>query len=340
MSEEEFLKGRQLITHLELIQYKFFNGRQEWTTIEYKDLKLYIAFIMYGSPSVEDDDDNLEEPDDIFNHYETEEKRYILDVYKTVVDNIVKSKKPIEVGITFTHSTCKKKCEVCWNFPANNIHQWYLFRIKTVDGAAYIDLNNKRTYANWTDYLENNNLPKGIMFYPPSGYYEESKCLEHTLTPASKIISKTLKKIDTVGNVVNVVSNVCMAGGIAFPIFAPLLIPSTIISIISNTFTVTRSVEKIVDLKKHNEKWLGTEHLTNLTISLLSTVTTIGSGIKLMSGLKSSKMLFSRLGSATIKTFTTINSGICILECTLEVMRLSMKIKNKKKLTIKDFMFL
>ncbi|VVC37619.1 Domain of unknown function DUF4781 [Cinara cedri] len=181
------------------------------------------------------------------------------------------------------------------------------------------------------------------MFYPPSGYYEESKCLEHTLTPASDIIWKTIKKIEIAGNVVNVVSNVCMAGGIIFPKFAPLLVPSAIIGITANMITVTRSVEKIVDLKMHKESLtssLGCQYLLDLVISLLSTANTIGNGVKVVSELKISKMLFSRMGNTTIKTLSTINSGVCVLDSSVEAMSLSMQIKNRRKLIIKDLMAL
>lgn len=292
-----------------------------------------MAYIYFGSPNTVREDTNG--PDDLFSCYTPEEAKHILKVINIVNNNIIKSNITIEVGITFTHSICQKICEVCWDFPNKSIHQWCLFRIKLNDDITYIDPHHIRTYRSWNDYLKNNNLPKGIMFHPELGYYDESKMLVHTITPASRLVSKTLQKIDLLGNVMNCISGVFLAGGLMFPILAPVLIPSSVLSASTNMYSATRSVSKITDLVQHNETLSspkGYQHLMDLGISILGTITALGNGMQMSSKFKSSTMFLTNFG----KSLSTINAGACILQCTMEVINLSIRIMNNKKLTIRD----
>lgn len=296
-----------------------------------------MAYVYFGSPNTECE--NTNGPDDLFSCYTVEEAAHISNIIDNVNNNIIKSKKTIEVGITFTHSICKNICEVCWDFPNKSIHQWCLFRIKLNDDITYIDPHHIRTYESWSDYLNSNNLPKGIMFYPELGCYDESKLLIRSITPASRTFAQVLDDIDLFGNVMNFISGVFIAGGLMFPMLAPVVIPSAVVSASSSIYSATRSVSKITDLVQHNEPLSSTKgyhHIMDLGISILGTVTALGNGMRVVSEFKSSALVLNNFR----RSLSTINAGACILQCTMEVVTLSLRIINKNKLTIRDFITL
>lgn len=291
-----------------------------------------MAFIYFGPPEYKDCD----ESHDIFSFYEQKKKKRISVIFNIINEKIIKFKSgTIKVGITITYSICEDKCDdslVKHNYYNKyKIHKWILLRVQLDDDIVYIDLHFNRTYTNWKDYLENNNLPIGIMFYPEKGYYDESKYLNFNITPASKKIKKNLKTIDKLVNTGDFISNLFVIGGIAFPIFQPIIVPMCATSVILNTYLSSRSYFKILDLKQHNQlnSTEGNLQIIDFLFSLFGTATNLGNGLKLTSR-------FTNLTKMR-KSLLTIQAGTNILRCSTEILRISIKIKNNLYLTTQDF---
>lgn len=340
-----FQRGRQLITNLEYFQYQYFNGRTKWTTIKFQDLNLYMAYTYFGSPfrDIEDSDDIDENVNDIFECYKNDEKKCILNMIEVIKDNVITTPtrfSDIEVGFTATHSICKAKCDVCHNFPSKNIHLWFLLRIKLDHiTVSYIDLHHKRIYKSWNDYLENNTLPKGFMFYPKSGFYEEENYLLQNLTPSSKKSEKILSQLDLVGYAANFASGVVLAGGLIFPILTPVLIPMAVTSGSFSLWEVGRQISKLKDLQSHSQSLVGPEagkHWLNLAISALGLIAAPMTATVRTLELSNSAIMATNLG----KSISILQKGACISHCYLGVFNLINVINNNSQVTLVDVMIL
>lgn len=338
-------RGRQLITKLELIQYKNFNGRPKWITIEYKDLKLYMAYNYFGSPfiNIENSDNINENSNDIFKYFKNDEKQCILDMIEVMKNNNILTPtrfSHVEVGFTATHSICKLKCEVCHSFPTKNIHLWFLLRIKLMhNSVAYIDLHHKRTYKSWNDYLENNTLPKGYMFYPKSGFYEEENFLFQHLTPASRLTETILSQLDLVGYATNFASGIVLAGGLIFPLLGPVLIPTYFISGSFSMWEAGRQMFKLNDLMSHGQSLSGQkacEHWFNLAVSALGVIAAPLCATVRTLELSNSALMATNLG----KSISILQKGACLTHCSLGVFHLINIIRNNQQVTLVDIMTL
>lgn len=338
-----FQRGLQLINRLEMIQYQYFNGRPQWTSIEFKHLKLFMAHIYFKSPFnnnkgiSENIDDNS-----LFEYYQDEEKQCILDMYKIIIENFVqRNYSEVEVGVTISHSICKMKCDVCQNFPRKDIHQWYLIRLKlNHTDVSYIDLVHGRTYKSWGDYIENNSLPKGYMFYPESGYYEEKNYLYQNVTPPSKKTEKILSCLDLVGTVANFVSGILLTGGSIFTVMAPVFIPASLAITSLSAYDAGRQLAKLRDISQHNQSLVGKksmEHWVNLTISALGVITAPVNVVLRSLEITNSIVLTSDLG----KSLSIVQKGICVTQFSLEIVRLTVNIINDSvQVSITDLMAL
>lgn len=332
-----------MINRLELLQYQYFDGRPQWTNIEFKDLKLFMAYTYFSSP-FDMLEEIIENVDDtcIFKYYKDEEKKCILDMYKIIVEDVLKKKYfNIEVGVTIVHSICKEKCNVCQDFPRNDIHQWYLIRLKlNCMDVCYIDLLHARTYKNWSDYIENNTLPKGYMFYPESGYYEEKNYLFQNLTPSFKKTETILSCLDLVGTIANFVSGVLLTGGAIFPIMAPIFIPASITIASCSAYDAGRQISKLTDISQHNQSLIGkksVEHWINLAISALGVITAPVNVVLRSLEITNTVVVASKLG----KSLSMVQKGICITQFSLEIVRFTVNIVNENmQVTLKDLMAL
>lgn len=346
-----FQRGRQLINRLELIQYQFFNGRPEWTNVQFEDLKLFMAYTYYGFPFNEVVDrenndvqhDNIDNvTDSIFDYYKEEEKQKISNMIQIISKNIIgKNVTHIYVGFTIIHSICKMQCNVCQDFPAQDIHQWFLLRIKLdFQRVVYIDLLHERTYKNWDDYIENNTLPKGFMFYPELGVYNESAYLTQNLTPPSRNTEKILSSIDLVGKVTTFASGILLGCGLIFPIMAPLMLPAAVTTGSSSVWEVGRQISKLSDIGSHNQSLVNKNAVgewVNLAIATLGVITApLNAAIRTLQ-LSNSAIMATRIGNS----LPVIRNSACITQCSLEVLRLTANILNtNEKLSLKDIISL
>lgn len=307
-----------------------------------------MAYTYYGSPFstneigtelVAETNEREYTRDDIFECYKDEEKKSITDMIVKIRENIIKNNvDEINVGFTITHSICEMKCDLCQNFPTNDIHQWYLLRVKTHQDVAYIDLFNGRTYKNWSDYIENNLLPKGYMFFPRSGYYEESTYLTQHVTPQSSKSVKVLNSIDLMGRAASFGSCILVGCGLIFPIMAPVLIPAAATTGCCSAWECVRQVSKLKDLSSHSESLLNEKarnYWMNMVIATLGVITAPMSATVRTLELSNSAVMASNFG----KSLSFIQKGACITQCSLEVIRFTANfIKNKKSMTLNDVM--
>lgn len=310
-------------------------------------MKLYIAYNYFGSPfealengeEINKDDENC---DSLFSYYKKEVQTCVLNMVEVIKNNFTDStpivSPNVEVGFTLTHSVCKNRCDICQKFPEQDVHQWYLLRIKyNSNKVGYIDLNHKRTYKNWNDYIENNTLPKGYIFYPESGYYEEANFLFKNITPASRIKEKVITKIDMVGKIANCVSAVVLGSGLIFPIMSPVLIPSSIASGSLSAYDAGRQICKLTDMVQHNQSLVSKEAVKcwqDLAIAALGVITAPLNSVTKTLKLSNSTIMATKLG----KSLSIVQKGACITQCSLEVFRLAVIVLDKKtKLSWKNF---
>jgi len=306
-----------------------------------------MAYTFYGFPfnevTAEENNDGVQHEinsmnDNIFDYYKEDEKQKIIDMIKIINEKVIKKNVDrIHVGSTIIHSVCKMKCNVCQDFPTKDIHQWFLLRVKLdSQKVAYIDLLHGRTYKNWNDYIENNTLPKGYMFYPQSGFYEESAYLIQNLTPPSRKSEKILSSFDLVGKVATFASGILLGSSFIFPIMAPVLLPTAVTCGSFSAWEVGRQISKLSDLGGHNESLVGKKAVnewTNLAIATLGVITApLNATIRTLE-LSNSAIVASKMG----KSLSILQKGACITQCSLEVIRLTANVMNKnKKVTLKD----
>jgi len=297
-----------------------------------------MAYTYYGSPFSSSEDNEISTNDDIFEYYKAEEKLHILTMVKVIKQNIIKKNvSNLDVGTTFTHSICKMKCDVCHNFPDKDIHQWRLLRIKLDNtDVVYIDLYYERTYRDWSDYKDNNTLPQGFMFYPESGYYEESKYLIQNLTPCSRKKERILSSVDLVGRASTFVSGILLTGGLLFPIMAPVLLPASFVAGSFSLWDFGRQVNILTDIVQHDQPLFSkntAEHWSNLAIAALGLITAPMNATLKTLQLTKSEFLATNIG----KSLCLVQKGTCIVQCSFEFFRFFVKI-NDGKFTLKDVM--
>lgn len=296
-----------------------------------------MAYTYFGSPFSASEISEITN-NDIFEYYKSEEKLCILDMVKIIKQNIFQnSVSNIDVGFTFTYSICKMNCDICHNFPDQDVHEWRLLRVKLdYTNVVYIDLHHKRTYRDWNDYKDNNILPKGFMFFPELGYYDESKYLLQDLTPQSRKNETILSYIDLIGHATGFTSGILIAGGMLFPVMAPVLIPASIAAGSCSLWDIGRQLRNLADIVQHNQSLFSidtTEHWCNLAIAALGLITApMNAGLKTI---KSSKPAFFTTNIG--KSLCLIQRGTCIAQCSFEFLRFFMKI-NSDKFTLKDVM--
>lgn len=331
------------MNHLEEMQYSYFNGRPEWIQLHKNDLKLFIAHIYYGPPSLsnaiaENDYEDDISSEKLFKLYEKEIKKKIVDIYELIEEKYINPTlfSKIQVGITMTHSICKNKCDTCQNFPEKDIHKWLLLRLKLIsDKLIFIDFQNSRTYTGWDEYMENNNLPAGFMFYPNSGFYDASKTLYQTITPSSKATETVLKTVDIVACISNVVGGVILACGSIFLVASPvglgLIVAASALSTVCSSYQFGRNVQQLIDMYKHDVYKFGTNAWKKWIGSVISAIGAIMAPFHALAAITSE---VNSTIQTTGKTLTIFRKSACITQCTLEVFRASLDfIDNDFKIT-------
>ncbi|XP_060843941.1 uncharacterized protein LOC132924062 [Rhopalosiphum padi] len=327
--EENLKRGRLFIKRLEELQYSYFNSRPEWITIHMNQLKLFIASFYYERPSPKVIDYNkyseMNNEEILFKLYNNKIQETILNMKK----NIEKKIEPdfygnINVGFTMTHSICKQKCSICQNFPDKDVHKWYLLRIKSnKNKCIFIDYERNRTYCNWNEYLDNNNLPEGFMFYPISGFYDASKTIFQSITPASKSSNKILKAADISSKIVDWAGRLIMVGSYFFPILAPVIIPTVAVYTSSSVYGAGRQINQLINMYKYDIKvsvaracheWI------DLAISVIGIIT---KPAQLLSRIITTEISCIQ---KTGRALTIFQKSACITQCTLEVFRFTLEL--------------
>ncbi|XP_060858030.1 uncharacterized protein LOC132935478 [Metopolophium dirhodum] len=343
--ENTIKKALQLIRHLEFLQYSFFDGRPEWTTIKKNDLKLFMAYTYYDYPLNDEHNNDLkdidgENLDDIFILYNNEIQKSIL----TMVKKIEKFIQPndqcssIEVGVTITYSICKIKCKLldttnacCISPDKDIIHQWKLIRIKVNSQVFFVDFIAGRTYKNWDDYMENNTLPEGNIFYPKSGIYDETNSLIPYTTPASRKSKKILKNVDLSMRLANAVGGLSLIYGLLNPMTAPLVIFSAASLGSSSIWETGREIQNLIDIYRHKQ-CLTVSQLCKEWVKLSLTITGAVTALLPVKAIASVTTEVKVITNATKlgKSMALLQKGVSITRYSLEIIHTTLNIMDKK----------
>lgn len=301
-------------------------------------MKLFLAYTYYKypSPSNEIENNNYEDHNNsekIFQLYKDEFKKNIGKLYEVLEKEHIEPGhySNIDVGVTIIHSICKNKCDTCHNFPAKDIHKYILIRLKFIDKCIYIDIKNSRNYSGWDQYLENNDLPEGFMFYPISGLYDGSKTLHQNITPASKTKEHILKCVDYASFGSISAGFITTACGCIFTLAAPITLAASVLFFGGSLFQIYRNIDKLADMYKHKYDLSGSTPWilwTNLAISTLGVLVAPCHALAAVtSEINTTIQSFSR-------ALTIIRKSGCIAQCTLEVFRAALEfIDNDFKIT-------
>lgn len=323
------------ISNMEKLQFEYFNGRPEWTTIDISNLKLFMAYSYFGNPNIQND---IEDDTDIFELYKENEKECIIDMFEIIKRRIIKRASKVMVGITMVHSICKENCKYCYSGKKMLTHVWLLLRIKNEQSVVYIDVYHMRTYKDFNDYVQNNELPPGFMYFPKSGMYEEKEYLLTELTPPSRKVESVMSTLDSVGTIINFAGGAVITAGLFYTVATPILISTSIAAATACTYDVYRQTRSLSRINEHNGSLLcrqSIEHWLNLGISLLGTVTApLGAASRVIEtqGLKAGKIF--KFG----RSFNPFQKGLYITQQSLEIIRFFVKVINKKEVTIKNLL--
>lgn len=343
--ENTIKKAFQLIRRLEFLQYSFFDGRPEWTTIKKNDLKLFMAYTYYDYPLNDEhnndlkyiDGDNL---DDIFMLYNNEVQKSILIMVKKIEKFIQPNDQSssIEVGITITYSICKIKCKLldttnacCISPDKDIIHQWKLIRIKVNSQVFFVDFIAGRTYKNWDDYMENNTLPEGNIFYPKSGFYDETNSLIPYTTPASRKSKKILKNVDLSMRLANAVGGLSLIYGLLNPMTAPLVIFSAASLGSSSIWETGREIQNLMDIYRHKQ-CLSVSQLCKEWVKLSLTITgavTALLPVKAIASVSTEVKVITN-ASKLEKSMALLQKGVSITRYSLEIIHTTLNIMDTK----------
>jgi len=232
----------------------------------------------------------------------------------------------IEVGLTIIHRICKKKCNDCQNFPDKDIHLLKLIRFKSNNRCIFIDFENNRTYTGWDEFIEKNNLPEGFIFYPESGFYDASKKLYQHITPASSKTEKILKAIENTSGILNCVAGVIMfAGGLIFPLAAPIMFTAATVVTGASSFKAYRQIVNLKDMYKH-ENYVSLTKAASKWIDLaISAIGALAAPLHALSAITSE---INSTIKSTGKALTVFRKGACITQCALEVVRVTLEFIN------------
>uniref|UniRef100_A0A2S2QMP5 DUF4781 domain-containing protein n=1 Tax=Sipha flava TaxID=143950 RepID=A0A2S2QMP5_9HEMI len=332
--EQGYQRMLKFVRYLEKLQFEYFNGRPEWTTINVSDLKLFMAYSYFGYPKIisdmeEDQNENFKNIKDLFDLYKKEEKESIEDMFKVIEREIIKNCSKIMVGITMVHSICKRNCKDCANINDIFAHVWLLLRIKINESVVYIDICHMRTYKDFNDYVQNNELPSGFMYFPKSGMYEENDYLKAELTPPSRKTESIMSTLDSIGTWVNFGGGAILCAGLFFTVAPSIAITSAVAvasSCVYDTYRQSRSLSRI---NTHNGSLVSSEameHWLNLGISILGAITAPLSAVSRYIETESVYVLRILKFGRSLNSF---QKGLYITQATLEIMRFTVKAINK-----------
>lgn len=291
----------------------------------------------HNNDSKDIDGENL---NDIFMLYNNEVQKSILTIVKKIEKFISNDQSccSMEVGVTITYSICKKKCKLfdttnacCISPDKDIIHQWKLIRIKVNSQVLFVDFIAGRTYKNWGDYMENNTLPEGNIFYPKSGFYDETNSLIPFITPASRKGKQILKNVDLSMRLANAVGGASLMYGLLNPITAPIVILSAASIGSSSIWEAGREIQNLIDIYRHKQ-CLTVSQLCKEWVKLSLTITgavTALLPVKAIASVSTEVKVItnaSRLG----KSMDLLQKGVSITRYSLEIIHTTLNIMDKK----------
>jgi len=130
------------------------------------------------------------------------------------------------------------------------------FRFKGKKGFAWIDASC-RVYSSWSDFKENNKLPKCKVAYPRNGIFEVDQSgdvlIDFGESPACSVATAVLKSTDVTAGIAGIGSMAVGVVGLFFPLTAPLALGSMIVGGASGLYGAGRSTHQIIDRSQHEE---------------------------------------------------------------------------------------
>ncbi|XP_076293112.1 uncharacterized protein LOC143215145 [Lasioglossum baleicum] len=278
-------------------QQEYYELLPDWTKYnkdEYEYLKQNIGFSIYGPPKQSTTSNESERQMVQYRESFNDDSHYVTDVVcyepkaKAVIDKIFQKiyefghgsidADSIHYGIIFNtmipiKSKSLKKEEICvMTTPVFKIRKLKSGSSETSASTSkvkpisyeiwYIDMGG-RVYKTWSDYKDNNTLPKYKMFLPKDGFYQPDRSyeitenssrvwLEEADTPACQTVETVLRGIDIAANITGIGG---LALGIAslFTPAAPVVIGAAAAAGGTALWGSGRSVQQLRDRSVHEE---------------------------------------------------------------------------------------
>lgn len=216
-------------------------GDRYWDHIEDEYLPKKIGYALYSAPSVLKDgnlhytENEMKHINKIVSHIKTLKPENSTMTYIAYVFVVVRMKADGREGIVVIFKTPK-------------------YNDRPNFGESFFIDPTCRTYKNWADYLENNNLPKCFMCYPVDGIYRAVDGIVDIRVGESPECHKAvLKVLDISSSVVTVSAAAVNIAALAFPIALPVVWGATAALVASGSYDITRGVCKLVDNNSHHQ---------------------------------------------------------------------------------------
>ncbi|XP_060651585.1 uncharacterized protein LOC132788269 [Drosophila nasuta] len=120
----------------------------------------------------------------------------------------------------------------------------------------YVD-ENGRVYQNWKSYLDNNELPEGIMVAPPRGVYKLTSkgrvILQSRETPAAGAIRKAVGVLDTASAVGGLGAAAVPVIGMFCTVAAPIVLTASIVGGGCAVYSTLRAGAQLIDRSMHDQ---------------------------------------------------------------------------------------
>ncbi|KYQ57709.1 hypothetical protein ALC60_03349 [Trachymyrmex zeteki] len=189
--------------------------------------------------------------------------------------------------------------------------------------TSYIDATS-RVYKNWTDYIENNNLPECTMVLPKHGFYESNPAyhptedystvwLEILESPSCKWNVKLCKGMDVASTVVGFGTIGLSIAALFTPLAPVVAISGVAVTTATSAWSFGRNTQQLVDRSKHKESiYLFDREAFAHYLSMTSTAFGLGAmgGSAIISNVAARGMTVNTLARVA---FNTVQGGSMIL---------------------------
>lgn len=257
--EKEILANNEIQTcqmFQQIIYDKLDNkGFEIYSGEDHESLKDKIAFAYFGPPATE-------------KGYDQKQQKCVRKAFEAILTQ--SDKCAADKGILFLsiiYACCveftKEQKEIkllCEKF--NPVPIFIIRKCHPVDGQSenkdycriVID-STLRVYTSWSNFLNKNKYPEGILCFPRNGEYKSNEVgvvlLEFSYTPASNIENKVLKGLDITAAVTGAGSGGVM---VISAIASTAVLPVTVlVGAGAGGYLVTRGIANLIDRSKHEE---------------------------------------------------------------------------------------